>query len=633
MKIPYKHLLRFLVSKPSIEELSDKLFQLGHEHEIEDSIFNMDFTPNRGDCLSLIGLARDLNVFYKTDLDVVTYNKNIPKLDIQFVDKSEGECSAISFLNIEIIGQISEYQDYLEEYFHDFGINKNNLFTDVSNYVAYEMGQPTHSYDFSLINGDITLKHSKDGIKFNTLLGSNITLDSSDLVFTQNEEVINLAGIIGGSSTACSTKTSNALIECAYFKPESVMGKAIKFDLHSDASHKFERGVDPLCQEKILRRIIQIISEHAEISKLEIFSSKFDFKEIQLDNSLSKINDILGIESTKDQYEICLGKLGFGVDKKITVPSHRSDIAHQNDLAEELARVIGYDNIPRKPIKIPHCKDNSSNNIDSKVKSFFIDNGFSEVINTTFCQLETKNSVKVDNPLDINRQYLRTDLIGSITDNLLYNEKRQKDSIKIFEISDVYSFNKNFIKEKKLALIVSGRQGYNYKDFTKALDKKYLISLFNKINFDIENHLIAIDRSVLDSKIKTPVFALEINISELYKHMEDYKPITTNLNHFIEYSPISDYPSSYRDISFSIKEPLKINEFIKAIESFRAINLKNIFLFDFYNNSKNNEIKLAYRFIFQSKEKTLMETEIEENMQKIFDIAYSIDSVSIPGLK
>ena len=158
MKIAYPHLLNFLKEKPSLGELSEKLLQLGHEHEIEGDIIDLEITPNRGDCLSLKGIARDLNYFYKAELDRDSYEGDIPKLDFSFQNKAKDLCPNISFIEIEINGQVSGYKPYLEDYFKDLTINKNNFFTDVSNYLAYETGQPTHSYDASKINETFVLE-------------------------------------------------------------------------------------------------------------------------------------------------------------------------------------------------------------------------------------------------------------------------------------------------------------------------------------------------------------------------------------------------------------------------------------------------------------------------------------------
>ena len=155
MKILYKHILSFLEEKPSIEDISEKLFQLGHENEITNEIIDIEFTPNRGDCLSAYGIARDLGVFYKFNSWLDIDNSNIEPLQIDFTNKCSEDCPFIIFLNIEIDGEIKKYQPYIEDYFQNLGVKKNNFFTDMSNYLAYEIGQPTHCYDFDKINNEI----------------------------------------------------------------------------------------------------------------------------------------------------------------------------------------------------------------------------------------------------------------------------------------------------------------------------------------------------------------------------------------------------------------------------------------------------------------------------------------------
>ena len=634
MKIAYQHLLRFLVDKPSIEDLSIKLFQLGHEHEIEDSIFDMEFTPNRGDCLSLLGLARDLNVFYKTNLDVPIYEDELAPLNLNFINQTMEKCPEISFLNIQINDQVSEYKDYLNDYFRDLKINKNNFFTDVSNYVAYEMGQPTHSYDFSLIKNDITLQESTSSTSFKTLLGNNIELEGSNLVFTSKGKVINLSGIVGGLDTACSSNTKDVLIECAYFRPDSIIGKAVKYNIHSDASHKFERGTDPLCHEKVLRRFIEVVKDHVEIHKLELYRNSSDeLKEVELDFNLERINKILGLNVSDEVYRDSLTKLGFKIGSTVKVPSHRSDIFHQNDLAEEIARVIGYDNIPVSNFKLDEISNKLNSSNEKKIKAFLIDHNFVEVINSSFCSVNKANSVRVDNPLDSNREYIRTNLIDSLVENVIFNEKRQKDSMKFFEISDVYtSIKENLKYEKKLAIIISGRQGENYLEFSKKLDKKYLTQLFQKIGINIDKYLINVSREQLDSKIKTPIFAIEFLIDDLAEKLDDYLPVVNKpLNNFIKYKSISDFPSSYRDLSFSIKNSQKIEQTIDTLSAISSEIIKYSFMFDFYENNKTNETKIGYRFIFQSKSRTLTDIEVNKEISRITDSVLLIDSVSLPG--
>tara|TARA_B100000780_G_scaffold84695_1_gene58020 strand:+ start:1098 stop:3011 length:1914 start_codon:yes stop_codon:yes gene_type:complete len=633
MKLDYKHLLNFIKVKPTMDDLSQKLFQLGHEHEVDGSVFNMEFTPNRGDCLSLIGLARDLNVFYEADLSLDLFTDEIPLLNLEFINKSSDKCPEISFLNIEIDGKVSKYKDYLESYFVDLKINKNNFFTDISNYIAYEMGQPTHSYDFSSISGPITIGENLDDCDFLTLLNKTIKLKGNDLVFKNQSNVINLAGIIGGAQTACSETTKNVLIECAYFEPESIIGRAIKYDLHSDASHKFERGVDPLCHQKVLRRFIQIVSDHANIVNLGIYTeSTSSYKETELDINLKKINSILGLDIAIDEYLSALIKLGFKIDEGIKVPSYRSDIAHQNDLAEELARVIGYDNIPVETISLPKVVFSKDPHLDEEqIKLFLIDNGFSEVINSPFCAVESKNVIQVDNPLDSNREFLRTNLSDSLVENLIYNEKRQKDSIKLFEIADIYTLiNGEPKKTRNLCVIASGRMGNNYRDFSKIINEKYLKEVLLDVTESPLN-IINIDRKNLDSKSKNPIFLFEINIEEFLLKVKYYIGKNQRSSGFIQYRPISELPLSKRDISFSVKDHLSVNKLNSFIMNFKNPLLKEVFMFDYFNNEKSNQIKMGFRFIFQSTEKTLTDEEVDDVISSIMGSTLKIDNIEIPG--
>ena len=635
MKIAFKHILKLLIIKPEINELSEKLFQLGHEHEIENEIFNMEFTPNRGDCLSLLGLARDLNIFYGNDLNFNQYKEKIPKFEIDFINKSAGKCPEISFINIEINGKISPYKDYLESYFSDLELNKNNFFTDISNYLAYEMGQPTHCYDFNKISGEITLEESIVGTQFTTLQNKIIDLEGSDLIFTNQNQVINLAGIMGGLNTSCSKKTNNVLIECAFFRPDSIIGKALKYNLHSDASHKFERGVDLKSQEDVIRRFIHIVSEHVNITKIQLYkNTSKKFNEIELDFDLKGISKILGIEVPKNLYIDSLTKLGFKVDKNIIkVPSYRNDILQQNDLAEEIARVIGYDNIRPKEINIPFSPTKSSLNIENSIKSLLIDNGFYEVINSPFTGKSSKNSIKVDNPLDSNRQYLRTNLIDSLIENLLFNERRQKDSIKIFEIADVYTYSKVNERQRMLGIVASGRVGKNYLEFSKKINIEYLSSIFEDAQINTRDiEFKQISRADLDTKLGIPIVSLEINLDKIPNKITNYLPKAKKPIEFIQYSPISEFPLTARDISFSVEEMSSIMKLNDLMKSYHNDILKEIFIFDYYVNEKKKEIKIGYRLIFQANNKTLNDIEVDSVINDIIYNSKEIDSVKIPGL-
>ena len=515
MKIAHKHLIKNIKNCPSIEEISEKLYQLGHEHEFIDSIFDMEVTPNRGDCLSLRGISRDLKSFYDVEIDNSIYEKNIKNFEISFENNVKDICPAISFLKVEIDEIPDKYNYELQSYFDYLNVKKINFFTDISNYVSYETGQPTHCYNLEKVGDKIKLDFLKDSCKFETLVGKTINLDNKDLVFcNKHNQVINLAGVMGGKDSACEKSTKSAIIECAYFSPETILGKTIKHNINSEAAYKFERNTDPSSHEYVLRRFIKLIEEHTKINNIEIFSEiNSRPKSIAIPYNPKKINAILGTSISNEKIKNYLQSLGFQItDESIKVPTYRHDIESLNDIAEEIARIIGYNNIDSKPIKISSNKIKSVTTEEVKIKSILTENGFFEVINDPFVSSKDKNSIQVDNPLDSNKKYLRTNLRNSLINNLLFNERRQKDIIKLFEISDVYSLNTKASK-RTLGIIASGRVDKNYRDFSKKINNDYLSTILGKTGISSNKYKCEnISREGLDSKSKDSIFYVEIEI-------------------------------------------------------------------------------------------------------------------------
>jgi len=635
MKIAYNHLVRHINENPSLKEISDCLFQLGHEHEVEGNIFNMEFTPNRGDCLSIQGLLRDLAVFYTIKSNQKIYNEKLDKLDIDFENLSQDICPNISFLKIEIDKIPNEYKGCLKNYFLDLNLNKNNFFTDVSNYLSYETGQPTHCYDSSKVNGRLVFNELDMNQEFETLLDKKINLTHKNSVFLIDDEVVNLAGVVGGKSTSCSSQTKTVLVECAFFKPEAIIGKSLKYDIQSEASHKFERFVDPSCHEAVIRRFIHIVSKHTNIKDMSFISYTFrQNNPVKISVNVNKINQIIGTDISENQYLDYLSKLGFTTNNNwITVPSFRGDIKTQNDLAEEIARSIGYNNIMKSELMIPKSKISNNSCIENKLRYFLLDNGFYEVINSPFVGTGSNVSIKVDNPLDSNKEFLRSNITDSLIENLVFNERRQKDSIKLFEISDVYiSKNNQIIKSRRLGIIASGIAGHNYEDFSKKINKKYLTKIFQKAlpNEDFEFQVF--DRDSLNTKIKNEIIGSEVDIVNFSPAVLKYKESSKSPESFKEYLPISDLPYSMRDLSFSIKDYTKLKVLEGLILDFDDELLKDVFIFDYFNNDKNSEIKIGFRFVFQSTDSTITETQVNNIISVIINHTKDIKGITIPGL-
>jgi phenylalanyl-tRNA synthetase beta chain len=484
------------------------------------------------------------------------------------------------------------------------------------------------------MSGKLLFHETEKNEEFETLLDKKITLTGKNSVFSLNDNIINLAGVVGGKNTSCSTNTKTVIVECAFFRQEAIIGKSVKYDIQSEASHKFERGVDPECHEKVLRRFIKLIGDHANIEEMSIISYKSKDNPIhQLPVDVQKINQIIGINITENEYLDYLSKLQFDIEKGIIkVPSFRSDVKTQNDLAEEVARVIGYDNIPKLEISIPKNKKTNYKDIENKLRFFLLDHGFYEVINSPFVSLPAEEAIKVDNPLDSNREYLRTNITNSLVENLLFNERRQKDSIKLFEISDVYSLGNGINKKRKFAIIASGRVGLNFEDFSKKINKKYLTALFQEIlpneilNFEI------VSRDLLDTKIKNEIVTLEIDIDKFSSDILFYKEVSKPPESFAQYNPISELPSSFKDISYSIKDYNKTEELQDLLLNYQSEIIKSVYIFDYFKNDKQEEIKIGFRFIFQSKKATLNSAEIELVYNDIVTKSLGINGISIPGI-
>ena len=635
MLISSTHLKDFFNEDISTEEISKKLFQLGHENEINGDLIDFEITPNRGDCLSLKGIARELNVFYDISLDKEIFEGELPDLNLEFKNLEKDQCPKISFMHLEIDGEVKNYKPYFENYFKDLSIKKNNFFTDVSNYLSYEIGQPSHCYDFQKIGKRFELKEINYKKDFHCLTDKEIELSGANLVFLKNGLPINLAGVMGDLSTACNKNTKSVLVEFAYFIPEAVIGKSIKYDLNSEAGYKFERGTDPDQINYAIRRFIKIVEDHVSIKNLSLFNENHTENKLKsVEYNLNKVNKILGFDISTEEFNNYLHKLGFGLgNSEILIPSFRHDISSNNDIAEEVARLVGFDNLPIKNINIPKTVTPKAN-LDDKIRSFLIEKDFNEVINYPFSWEGDEKSIEIDNPLDKQKKFLRKSITESLIQNVLSNERRQQDSCKFFEISNIYFLNganNKFEMRKHLALIVSGRKGKNFLDFSTFMDEAYIGSIFKELDTDFKFDINEVSRSMLDSKIKYPMFSMEIDIEQLENVFEEFIPNSIPSIKNIKFETISEFPLIKRDLSFQIFKSNKINDLVCFIENYNNNLLKETFMFDFYNDGSKNLVKIGFRFVFQSYKGTLTDSEVDNVIDDIVKSALKIKGVELPG--
>ena len=383
--------------------------------------------------------------------------------------------------------------------------------------------------------------------------------------------------------------------------------------------------------ENTLRRFISIVEDHTKIINLSIYQKVYqDYEKKCIENDKSKVEKILGIEIEDDIFTQTLENLGFRIDEKILIPSFRHDVEDLNHIAEEVARVVGYNKIPLKDLDILPKEIVQNKNEDS-LRLLLANKGFYETINFPFESENEGSSIKLDNPLDSNKPFLRSSITNSLIRNLEYNERRQKDSIKLFEISNLYELEKNLIEKRKLAVIMSGRIGHNYKDFNKFIDLEYFKKVLSEISGDFID-IQEIPRSIVNSKNNSKIFFAEIELSEL-TIKKDTKSLRSFINfNNIVYNDISEYPSINRDLSFLIKNESKIEELECVINDFKNPLLVDSFGFDFYNDPKNNNIKIGFRFVFQSGKKTLTDIEVDKVMGDIVKSTLSLGDIEIPGI-
>ena len=263
-----------------------------------------------------------------------------------------------------------------------------------------------------------------------------------------------------------------------------------------------------------------------------------------------------------------------------------------------------------------------------------LDQGFYEVINSPFVHNSSDESIKIDNPLDSNKEHMRTNIIDSLLENLTFNERRQKDSIKLFEISDIYTKNDNQIKKiRRLGIIASGRVGHNHEEFSKNINIKYLSDKFNNELPNENFNFKVLNREGLNTKIKNEIVVSEVDIDSFSPEILNYNHNSEPPKNFNQYFPISDLPNSKRDLSFSIKDYSSCEILKHYIMGFEDKLLKEVYIFDYFYNEKNEEIKIGFRFIFQSIDSTITETQVNDIIGVIINHTTNIKGVTIPGLK
>ena len=622
-----------------------------------DTVWEIGVTPNRGDCMSHLGVARELSNYFDTPLkqNDVKLMPNIKSV-IKVNSGKTNACNA--YLSVEIENfSITDSDINIRYRLSSVGVRVINNVVDYTNYVLHDIGQPLHAFDRDKLFGTISVRKAKDKEKLITLDEHERKLTSDDLVITDNDSPIALAGVMGGYETEVTDETKNLLIESAYFDKVSIMKTSRKLNLISDASIRFERGIDYELQQKGLERFISIFNNDQQINYSEILSSKknnISYEEVKFNKN--EISNILGEVLTDDFIKQTLDKLHIQstiTDETISFisPSWRYDLERPIDLIEELAKHYGFNNFSSSlPI---------GNNLNNKgeywkkrtyISNLLSNNNFYEVQTLSFSDNESneifnpeKNPVTVINPIDKTQEHLRTNLLSSLISTYKHNFENNTQSLKYYEINNVYDDGKHNLyknipnQEYTLGLLIPENETnpdsrgtllqndiHTLTNTVKGLfptvqfeqllrpgfHKNY--SYVIKLNNQIIGYMGKLSYKVQSSlNLDTPIYIMQINTENILLSDTQKK----------SYQALSSYPFIKFDLSFSVKADFVASNLINFIEKLLPDNENNISIFDNFTNEKSRN--LGIRIVTRNYNKTYTD---EENGEILDLIVNNVES-------
>ncbi len=631
-----------------------------------DEVFEIGLTPNRADAMSHLGTARDLRAGMLqsgVNVELITpsvsnfrVDKRTLKIDI---DVKEPKL-APRYCGVTISGiEVKPSPAWLQNRLKAIGLNPKNNIVDVTNYVLHELGQPLHAFDASKVNGKIVVQTLPAGTKFTTLDDIERTLHEEDLMICDEKGPLCIAGVFGGKKSGVSESTNSIFLESAYFNPVSIRKTAKRHQLNTDASFRFERGIDPTITEYALKRAALLIQEVAggEITSdvVNVYPKKIEDFSVFL--NFSKVAKIIGQELPKDTIKKILVSLDIKVNSVsdaglgLTIPSYRVDVQREIDVIEEILRVYGYNNIDFSK-KLNATVSNSPRNEDYKIQNVIAtqlnSQGFNEMMANSLTTasyvelsevLNPANNVTMLNPLSADLATMRQSLLFSGLEAISYNINRKNADLKLFEFGKTYhNYLAGYEEKKHLTLFLSGNR--NQENWTNAqkpsdffLFKGYVNGILSRLGIqktqnvpvtsDVFSEGIAISigteilvelgvvkKSILKHfGIKQEVFFADFNWALILKL------ISTK----IKYTEIPKYPEVRRDLALLIDQNVTYDSIYNIARQTEKALLKDINLFDVYEGKNLPEGKKSYAlsFTIQDSSKTLTDTQIDKIMSKL----------------
>lgn len=673
MKISLHWLKDYVSPGLSTEQLAHKLTIAGFEVEKVsavpgDMVFDLEITPNRSDCLSVLGMARELAAILNVPRRFPKIKKRVwPKTKCAVVIEDKQGCFRYVGTLIENVS-IAKAPEKMIKRLTALGMRPVNNVVDITNFCLMENGQPLHAFDYDQLNGGkIIVRRARKGEKIITIDNVERELDPSVLVIADEKHPVAIAGIMGGQDTEVTDKTKNILLESAYFDPVLIRRTARKLGLSSESSYRFERGVDDAMAEAGANRAVDLILEnaHGKITKrsdVVAATKRISAKPIAI--STDQMNAFIGVSLTTAQYKNILKRLDFGVVVgktgrfKVTPPSFRRDIKEAVDIVEEVSRIIGYDQVPLSfpRIRVSTILSDPKKNIQRATRDLLTAQGYNEVI--TYAMINRKclaqshqddmPAVDIVNPLTKDQEIMRPSMLPGLLSVLLSNLNRGQKNIKFFEIGKIYTAKG---ERDTLGIIMTGlrtedwrrmkKEEVNFYDLKGGIEQVFSRLGIEEGKIQFTSHEAAflsqgqgsaiiinesqaglagkVENAVLDAWTIRPrqVFFAQVDMEILYAQKTGQRA----------YQAISEVPSVSRDISLAVKINVTvraIEETIrKAVHAENQIALTDIKFIERYEGDKIPEGHrgLVFSLTYQSRlAKTLRDEEVAQIHDRVCDV-------------
>ncbi|WP_454785669.1 phenylalanine--tRNA ligase subunit beta [Legionella sp. WA2024007413] len=630
---------------------------------LDDHIFDIDLTPNRADCFSILGIAREVAVLNKLPLLEKTISEVTPSIDdiLPIQLKTPEACPRYCGRIIRNINTKATTPLWMSERLRRSGIRTLHPIVDVMNYVMIELGQPMHAFDLATIKGGINLRFSHDQEQIGLLDGQELTLNEKVLVIADHDKPLAIAGIMGGEASSVQAHTQDVFLESAYFNPIVIAGVARKFGLFSDSSQRFERGVDPCLQIKALERATALILEIAggEVGPvIEAQDRKYVPETVRFSFDTDKVKKLTGLTISLQEMKTLLEGLGVVVGKdhnnclEVTIPSHRFDIQYDVDLVEEIIRLYGYDNLNAQPTTtvVQAGKACGNEEIAAKLSHWFSNRGYHETISYSFVDpvlqrelYPNKEFIQLLNPISSELSQMRAGMWPGLIASMIYNVHRQQNAVKFFEIGVVFDVSKEQTIERPcIAGLLMGEQGsVNWSEPTRVFDffdlKGDLQSLFSSLKIKQVEFVAAVHDALhpgqsaqihINGVLAGWMGILHPRLADALDLQEDVLLFEINLAALMgheapRYKAISKYPQIRRDLSFLVDAEISVMQIESAVRENITENwLKSFDVFDVYTGEgvPQGKKSLAVAMTLQDESRTLVDAEINSLISAIINM-------------